>query len=754
MREGRGPSGRTRSTLVRGWNLRRPLALLSLIALVTVVPAIQVSGQRPASATAPRYSITPLPFGGNDGGCCNLGGLGPIGPYAAPDGGFAFAYNEANAGSFVSTFTRYRSDGSLISSISPFPVFTYDITFGPDDSSYVAGQEMTSSTTASGVVVRVDTSGTVSTVYTWPGATATNIEFGADGQLYVAVEKNYSLYLDRLDPSSGNVGYELPLGGCGGGLSVRSSTAVWEGCPPIFIPLSNPTATSPAAYGVVGPDGSVFGLGTGGCALSALTKTEPTGSGGWSKSLGLLLGNLVDSACTTGEVVPTPGGGAVISVTDGGHVLLGWVDSNGNLFAHASPTFNGTPIGPQLDIDGNGRAVLSTSVALAQGCDPNKPSLPCEDIEVKVFDKGVNVNETTVSSTTGSSIRLGPQPTTDIAARIINGGIVLWAQSFSGTVNTYTDSFEVIPLPVERDWWRDPARGSPSTPTGTYIALGDSFSSGEGISPYFEPSNKCHRSESAYPTLINVPGSTLTYVGAPGTGNWGFLACSGATTNQVSNKQVTTKRDVANTNWWPLSASTTLVTITAGGDDLGWSKVLTFCYEKFKGCEDDSFRGYATLSAYAAAQLVQVKKNLESLYQKIRKQAPNAKIMVLGYPQLLPASTAEQNCFTLRLGGDGAPGLNNDEQIWFRSEDDALNTTIAGAVASSGTSAVFVPVASTFAGHEVCGSGGEWINGPSLTLVRGGKWKVKLGARTFSFHPNMIGQAEYAAVVNQYLATH
>ncbi len=51
-------------------------------------------------------------------------------------------------------------------------------------------------------------------------------------------------------------------------------------------------------------------------------------------------------------------------------------------------------------------------------------------------------------------------------------------------------------------------------------------------------------------------------------------------------------------------------------------------------------------------------------------------------------------------------------------------------------------VAPHFTDHEVCGNGGEWINGPSLSLVD----------RSRAFHPNAIGQKEYATPLNQALA--
>jgi hypothetical protein len=289
----------------------------------------------------------------------------------------------------------------------------------------------------------------------------------------------------------------------------------------------------------------------------------------------------------------------------------------------------------------------------------------------------------------------------------------------------------------------------------SYVALGDSFSSGEGIPPYFEPNNKCHRSTAGYPTQVDVPLTAQPFDGAAGYG-WGFLACSGASTAEVQKDQVTTKRDKSNTNGTPLSTSTALVTITAGGDDLRWGDVLAFCYQKFTGCENDSYKGYATLTDYATAALNQLQPRLVALYQSIAKLAPNGRILVLGYPQLLPATTAEQDC--VELYGDELThktpikGLDNDEQNWFRKEETDLNTTINSAVTKSSVSASFVPVATQFAGHEICGSaaGGEWINGPSLT-AKGGLHLSKHIAKN-SFHPNATGQAEYANIINQYLS--
>ena len=97
---------------------------------------------------------------------------------------------------------------------------------------------------------------------------------------------------------------------------------------------------------------------------------------------------------------------------------------------------------------------------------------------------------------------------------------------------------------------------------------------------------------------------------------------------------------------------------------------------------------------------------------------------MLGYPQLFPATKAEQSCSGLILF--------SGEQNLLRRLTARLNTAIAAAVESAATSGAkieFVPVAGRFAGHEVCGRKGSWVSG--------------------IFHPSVQGQRDgYAAAVN------
>ena len=103
-----------------------------------------------------------------------------------------------------------------------------------------------------------------------------------------------------------------------------------------------------------------------------------------------------------------------------------------------------------------------------------------------------------------------------------------------------------------------PSRSEAATPS-TYVALGDSFASGDGISPALGESGACARSLAAYPELVSRAAHFT---------NFDFIACSGATTSQVS-AQVTRSHSAL--------ASAELVTMDAGGNDLSFSGLLRTC---------------------------------------------------------------------------------------------------------------------------------------------------------------------------------
>lgn len=98
-----------------------------------------------------------------------------------------------------------------------------------------------------------------------------------------------------------------------------------------------------------------------------------------------------------------------------------------------------------------------------------------------------------------------------------------------------------------------------------YVALGDSYSSGEGLPPYLWGSNtwrnQCHRSPQGYaPQLARAR-----------RGSFAFAACSGATTNDLFSMSHNSRAEGPQLD--ALGPDTQVVTLTIGGNDLG----LTNC---------------------------------------------------------------------------------------------------------------------------------------------------------------------------------
>ncbi len=226
----------------------------------------------------------------------------------------------------------------------------------------------------------------------------------------------------------------------------------------------------------------------------------------------------------------------------------------------------------------------------------------------------------------------------------------------------------------------------PASAAGTirYVALGDSYSSGVGAGGY--DSSGCSRSSRSYPALWAASHSVTSFT---------LAACGGATTSDVLNSQV-----------GALSASTTLVTITIGGNDTGFVEVVTTCLLGTDGActvAVDAARAYAT-------QLLPAK--LDSTYAAIRSHAPNARVIVLGYPRLFELTAS---C--------GLFGMDLAKRRTLDGAADALESTTAARAAAAGDT--FVDARPAFAGHGIC-AGQPWINSTT--------WPV-----TDSYHPTGTG---------------
>ena len=287
------------------------------------------------------------------------------------------------------------------------------------------------------------------------------------------------------------------------------------------------------------------------------------------------------------------------------------------------------------------------------------------------------------------------------------------------------------------------------------VALGDSYASGEGLGLYRAgtdtATNACHRSTLAYPELLSA---TRLSRFRP----LRSVACSGATTASLLAPQPDTD---APAQLSALTRRTRAVTLTIGGNDIGFVPILRDCIYApvdlpevkavvpgSPGCErrGDTQVTAATagLAGVGPAAQLPGAVSLPAALDAIHDRAPAARVYVTGYPRLVGTAFDERlGCQVGRLGQ--VPLLISPGDVrWIRAKVDGLNAAIAASVRQArdaGVRATYVDVADRFDGHEVCGDERPWLNG--LVLAPTDPPSPELA----SFHPNALGHQAIADAV-------
>jgi lysophospholipase L1-like esterase len=233
-----------------------------------------------------------------------------------------------------------------------------------------------------------------------------------------------------------------------------------------------------------------------------------------------------------------------------------------------------------------------------------------------------------------------------------------------------------------------------------YIALGDSYAAGQGAGPYLD---SCYRSDNTYSELADEAKAINLVVNEAG---------SGATTQIVVASQLD-----------ELNKSTDLVTITAGGNNIGFGNIVTYCGALAFG-DTRAAEACAAATAYAEAQLSgPLYDDLVAMIKAVQDAAPNADVVVTGYPYLFdPIPPGATDALSLFI---------------YQATDlaDTLNATIEAAALATKTE--YVDVADDFAGHGVNSATGDpWIN---LDLTK--------PLSPENFHPNAEGYEAYFTAI-------
>jgi lysophospholipase L1-like esterase len=248
---------------------------------------------------------------------------------------------------------------------------------------------------------------------------------------------------------------------------------------------------------------------------------------------------------------------------------------------------------------------------------------------------------------------------------------------------------------------------------GRYVALGDSYSAGPLIPPQGGMPPGCLRSGENFPSVVAAGlGATLVDV-----------SCSGATTDDFTAPQNVVLGQ-APPQLDALTGDESLVTLTIGGNDVGFADIIQRCAltSPLKplgaGCKDSYGNTLDERIAVAGEKVA-------TALAAITERSPNATVALVGYPALLPDEGP--GCFPVVPFSPG-------DVAWLRGVEKDLNATLEAQAAGAGVT--FVDTYTPTIGHDMCQVPGvKWIEGLVPT------------APAAPVHPNALGMRAMGAAV-------
>lgn len=249
----------------------------------------------------------------------------------------------------------------------------------------------------------------------------------------------------------------------------------------------------------------------------------------------------------------------------------------------------------------------------------------------------------------------------------------------------------------------DPVVDTEVTTGIDYVAMGDSFSAGPFITTMRTDPAGCARSRDNYPAFLAEWLDVASYTD---------VTCSAALTDDLYAPMTLFDGTTARPQLDAVTAETDLVTIGMGGNDFA-------IYDSLIRCQAGAPCPVADLTADAR----RVAGRIERAVRRIFEAAPEAKIYVVGYPDILPG---EGTC--------RAVGVTSDELRPVAEIAGQLNASLAKGATAAGAS--YVDMDAVSEGHDVCEKGRAWVNGP--------RFRPGVAA---PFHPKINGMRAVAAEV-------
>lgn len=255
----------------------------------------------------------------------------------------------------------------------------------------------------------------------------------------------------------------------------------------------------------------------------------------------------------------------------------------------------------------------------------------------------------------------------------------------------------------------------------TYVALGDSYAAGPFIPAQTGTPTGCLRSDRNYPSLV------ARALGAARDVRLRDVSCSGATTEHLRAPQ----RTELGTNPPQLDAlgpGVGLVSVTVGGNDIGFGEIVRECATRSplhpfsSACRDHYTAGGTD---QLAARIDAAAPKIAAALAAVAQRAPRARVLLVGYPAILPDEGP--GCFPVVpfTAGDVA---------YLRQTEKRLDAMLEREAQRAG--ADYVDTYAPTIGHDVCQRiGTKWIEGIIPT------------SPAAPVHPNAQGMAAMALAV-------
>lgn len=300
-----------------------------------------------------------------------------------------------------------------------------------------------------------------------------------------------------------------------------------------------------------------------------------------------------------------------------------------------------------------------------------------------------------------------------------------------------------------------------------YLALGDSYSSGEGDigknehgGNYYLPmtdiakengkgGDTCHISSRSYPFILRAAWGV-------GSDDMKSVACSGAKLTsdyyspiagymgqegrlQHRAHEIKQVHQNALERFFPgrvpqlefvKKYQPEIVTVTGGGNDIGFGDILLYCATSPETCAQVK-GGYGTVHEDFMADIDDQYGYTVAFLNKLKEEAPFTKVYYVGYPKFIA---------DLRICGANAALLDWREIQMINDSIVRLNSVLARAARDAG--ATYIGIEDALRGGRICE--GSWYMTGVVNAVVANR---RLGSDMNMFHPNASGHEKIARAI-------